>query len=89
MPWFNLPWYNTTPSISVPLPPQIQSALTPNYVAARAAGQNPVRAAVTATAEGLASSVQTARSMADKIKANLWLILLGALVILYFLLKRK
>lgn len=89
MPWFNLSGFNTTPSISVPLPPQIQSALTPNYVAARAAGQNPVRAAVTATGEGLASSVKTARGMADKIKANLWLILLGALVIGYLLLKRK
>jgi len=76
-------------STFVPLPPPIQSALTPNYVAARARGQSPAEAAMTATGEGVASGIKSARSVVDNAKSNLWLIVLGALVILFFILKRK
>ena len=76
-------------STFAPLPPPIQSALTPNYVAARAKGQSPLQAALTATGEGVASGISSARSLVDNAKNNLWLILLGAVVILYFILKRK
>jgi hypothetical protein len=81
-------WGGST-STNVPLPPPIQSALTPNYVAARASGQNPAQAALTATGEGLASGIKSARSLVDNVKSNLWLILLLVAVIGYSLLKRK
>lgn len=101
MPWPTFTWnsagspfptfvgWGSSASTFVPLPPPIQSALTPNYVAARAKGQSPVEAALTATGEGVASSITSARSLVDNAKNNLWLILLGAVVILYFILKRK
>jgi hypothetical protein len=89
MPWFNLPGFNTTPSVTVPLPFPIQSALTPNYIVARSTGQNPVRATVSAVGSATSETIQSAKEGVEFIKKYTWLILLGVLAILYFVYKRK